>query len=272
MRPSVLIVEDDVATRTLLTVLMERSGFEVDAIGSGSDAITLLSSVKYSALLFDLLLPDTSGQEILAFLEVNDPDMIPHAVVLSSAPARELERVRQRYRDTPVMRKPFDLKDLTGTVLGVATNRGRAPHDMAAEFCRLSIVSGAKAGVILLADSDADRLNLAGSFGYSADVLGEFVHVDADAAYPACNAYRRGTPVWLNSPAVASDQYPEFETLFRTNRSYAIAALPLVRDGIVFGAAGWTFREPRSFTEQEQHRFEVIATILSSELGTRVPA
>src|SRR6476661_956399 len=85
MRPSILVVEDDIATRTLLTVLMERSGFEVDAIGSGSDAVTLLSSVPYSTLLFDLQLPGTSGHEILAFLEVNDPEMIPHAVVVSSS-------------------------------------------------------------------------------------------------------------------------------------------------------------------------------------------
>ena len=272
MRPSVLVVEDDIATRTLLTVLLERSGFDVDAIGSGSDAVTLLSSVRYSTLLFDLQLPDTSGHEILAFLEVRDPEMIPHAVVISSSNPQELERVRQRYPETVVIRKPFDLKDLTDAVSRAATNRDHGPRDLTAEFCRLSIVSGAKAGVVFIADSEAAKLNLVGSFGYSMDVIDQFIPVDANAPYPACNAYRRGAPVWLDSPAAASNEYPDLATVFRTHHSYALAAIPLERDGKVFGAAGWTFREPRRFTEQERHRFEAIATILSSELAARVPA
>lgn len=272
MRPSVLVVEDDIATRTLLTVLMERSGFEADAIGSGSDAVTLLSSVTYSTVLFDLQLPGTSGHEILAFLEVIDPDMIPHVVVVSSAQPQELDRVRRRYPQTAVIRKPFDLNDLMETVGRAARNRAHGVRDIAAEFCRLSIVNGAKAGVVLVADAEADKLNLVRSFGYSDDMVERFAPVDASAPFPACNAYRCGKAVWLKSPAMASTEYPDLETVFRANHSYALAALPLMRDGKVFGAAGWSFRDPRSFTEEERHKFEAIATILSSELSARVPA
>lgn len=272
MRPSLLVVEDDIATRTLLTVLMERSGFEVDAIGSGSDAVTLLSSVTYSTVLFDLQLPGTSGHEILAFLEVNDPDMIPHAVVVSSVQQQELDRVRQRYPHTAVIRKPFDLNELVQMVVRAAQNRDHGVRDIAAEFCRLSIVNGAKAGVLLVADHDADKLHLVRSFGYSADMVDRFVPVDANAPFPACNAYRRGSPVWLDSPTAASSGYPELETVFRANHSHALAAVPLMRDGKAFGAAGWSFRDARRFTEEERHRFEAIATILSSELSTQVSA
>lgn len=272
MRPTVLVVEDDIATRTLLTVLMDRTGFDVDAIGSGSDAITLLSCVRYSSVLFDLQLPDASGHEILAFLEVNNPELLEHAVVVSSAQPQQLEGVRQRYSKTAVLRKPFDLKDLTEAIRRAAENRSHGPRDIAEEFCRLSIVNGAKAGVVLVADSEAERLNLVRSFGYSADLLDRFTPVNADAPYPACNAFRRGAPVWLGTPTAASSEYPDLETVFRANHSYALAAIPLQRDGKVFGAAGWTFREPRPFTEEERHRFEAIATILSSELGARVSA
>ena len=270
MRPSVLVVEDDIATRTLLTVLMERSGFDVDAIGSGSDAVTLLSSVTYSTVMFDLHLPGTSGHEILAFLEVSDPDMIPHAVVVSSVQPRELDAVRQRYPQTAVIRKPFDLNELLQTVVCAAKNRAHGVRDAAAEFCRLSIVNGAKAGVLLVADADAGKLHLVRSFGYSADMVDRFVPVDANAPFPACNAYRHGSPVWLDSPAVASSEYPELETIFRANHSHALAAVPLMRDGKPFGAAGWSFRDARTFTEQERLRFEAIATILSSELSASV--
>lgn len=270
MRPSVLVVEDDNAIRTLLTVLMERSGFDVDAIGSGSDAVTLLSSVRYSAVLFDLQLPGTSGQEILAFLEVTDPDLLPHVVVVSSMQRQELDRVRQRYPQTPVLRKPFDLKELLETVIRATRNRAHGPRDINAEFCRLSIVNGAKAGVILVAGSDAEKLNPVRSFGYSADMVERFAPVAADRPYPACNAYRTGTPVWLNSTLAASSEYPDLAPLFQANHSHALAALPLVRDGKVFGAAGWSFRDPRPFTDDERHRFEAIAAIVSSELQAHV--
>lgn len=266
MRPSVLVVEDDPATRTLLTVLLNRADLTVDAIGSGSDAITLLSSVKYSAVVFDLQLPGTSGHEILAYLEVNDPEMIGHAVVVSSTHPAELARVRERYPQMPVIRKPFELQELTDAVVSAAADHDPGARDIAAEFCRLSIVNGAKGGVFFVADSDAARLNLIGSFGYPAGMIERLLPLDANAGYPACNAYRDGVPVWLNSPEIDSTGYPELENTLRENRSYALAAVPLMRDGKVFGAAGWSFRDPRPFSESERHKFEEIATILSSEL------
>ena len=264
MRPSVLVVEDDIATRTLLTVLLNRAGLDVDAIGSGADAVTLLSAVGYSALLFDLQLPGASGHDILAHLEVNDPEMIAHAVVVSSSTAQELDRVRARYTQTPVIRKPFDLEELTEAVVRAA-DRDHKPRDIAAEFCRLSIVHGAKAGVVLVADSET-QLSVVRSFGYSPDMLERFMPVTADAPYPICAAYRSGSQVWLNSAATAASEYPSLQPVFRANQSYALAAIPLMRDGKPFGAAGWSFRDPRPFSEQERQHFEAIATILASEI------
>jgi CheY-like chemotaxis protein len=265
MRPSVLVVEDDIATRTLLTVLLNRAGLDVDAIGSGADAVTLLSAVSYSALLFDLQLPGASGHDILAHLEANDPETIAHAVVVSSSTPQELDRVRARYAQTPVIRKPFDLEELTAAVVRAA-DRDHRPRDIAAEFCRLSIVNGAKAGVVLVADDDEAQLNVVRSFGYSPDMIERFTPLTTDAPYPICAAYRSGSPVWLNSPVSTTSEYPSLQPLFQDNQSYALAAIPLTRGGKVFGAAGWTFRDARRFSERERQHFEAIATILASEL------
>ena len=156
MRRSVFVVEDDIATRTLLTVLLNRTGLEVDAIGRGTDTVTLLSAVSYSAVLFDLQLPGASGHDILAHLEANDPETIAHSLC---------RRARRRLSTACVR----------------VTRRHRSP-------------------------------------------------------------------------------------VFRANHSFALAAIPLIHDGKVFGAAGWSFRDPRPFSEQERQQFEAIATILASEL------
>jgi len=78
--------------------------------------------------------------EALAFLEVNDPEMIPHVVVVSSARPQDLERVRQRYPDTPVLRKPFDLKDLTVDELTARLHR--LARRTAGPYVRLVASSG----------------------------------------------------------------------------------------------------------------------------------
>lgn len=271
MRPAVLVVEDDPATRTLLTVLLSRVGFDVDVIGSGSDAMTLLSAVNYSALLFDLHLPGSSGHDVLAFLDGKTPDVIPHIVVVSSAPNQELDRVRARYSRINVLRKPFDVQELTDAVLAASADAMPAPRDASAEFCRMSIINGAKAGAVFMPDEDRRNLRVAMSFGYSAEMLERFGSVPCDAAYPACVAYRHGRPLWVSSLDVASAEYPTLAPLLRANQSRALAVLPLITDGRVFGAAGWTFREPRSFTTDEQNRFEDIANFVARELRSAPP-
>ena len=166
-----------------------------------------------------------------------------------------------------MLRKPFDLRELTDAVVRAASDREHGPRTIASEFCRLSIVNGAKAGVVFVADRDAAKLNLIRSFGYSPDMIERFVPIAADAPYPACTAFRCGCQVWLNSPMVATSEYPALSTVWRENHSYAMAALPLMREGKVIGAAGWSFREPRPFSEQERQRFEAIASILSTEFA-----
>ncbi len=267
MSPAVLVVEDDVATRTLLSVVMNRAGFDVDAIGNGADAITLLSLVRYSALVCDLHLPGTSGHDVLAHLETTDPDMLAHTVVVSSTQRLEIDRVRTRYVAARVFRKPFDLEQLTVAVVTAAKDNPCGRRDPAAEFCRKSIVSGAKAGVVFVRDPQDERLSLVRSFGYSSEMIERFVPVLTDSPFPAAVAYRSAAPVWLQSPESLEAQFPALANLWRDTQSYAMAALPLLGDGGAFGAAGWSFRQPRSFSEEERRRFEAIASDLSDEFG-----
>lgn len=263
MRPAVLVVEDDAAIQTLLTVLLNRVGFDVDVIGSGSDAMTLLSAVRYSALLFDLHLPHSSGHDVLEYLDGKTPDVIPHIVVVSSAPNQELDRVRSRYSAINVLRKPFDVQHLTDAVIAAAANSVPVPRDASAEFCRLSIINGAKAGVILTPDAERRNLRVAMSFGHSAEMIERFRSVPCDGPFPACLAFRHGQPVWMAS---LSDEYPMLTPIFQADQSRALAAVPLLANGEIHGAAGWTFREPRSFTAEDRNRFEEIAAFMAKEL------
>ena len=265
MRPTLLVVEDDPATRTLLSVLMHRCGLDADVVSNGNDAVTLLSRVPYAAVLTDLYVPGKSGAELLTFIQANSPELLPHSIVLSSAPRREMDHMAD-FAGVRVMSKPFDLDELTNAVMSAVGGTVPPPLGLGEEFCRRSVLSGAKAGVVFQA-VDRSHLGIAISYGYPPGMISRFTVIDIDAPYPACEAFRRGRGVWLPSWALAGKDYPLLSTVWNENESYALAALPLVKDGTVFGAAGWSFRTPRPFAVAERDRFEEIAAYLSHELA-----
>jgi CheY-like chemotaxis protein len=265
MRPTVLVVEDDAAIRTLLTVLINRAGFDADVIESGSDALTLLSAVQYDALVFDLNLPGKSGQELLARLDDDTPHMLPHVVVVSAVANQELARVHERHAAISILRKPFDLQELTDAVTHAVGDAVPVARDLKAEFCRRSIIAGAKAGAVFTL-ADPHHLTASMHFGYSAEMIDRFAPLRVDSPYPVCVAFRGAHPVWLSVRSM-TDEYPEIFRAARANGSDAIAAVPIRRGGETIGAAGWSFREALSFDEKQRARFEEIAEFLATEIG-----
>ncbi len=77
--------------------------------------------------------------------------------------------------------------------------------------------------------------------------------------YPICMAIRHARPVWLASLSGAQAEYPLLAPIWQSNQSRALAIAPVLREGTIVGAAGWTFREPQRFTESEQRAWMAIA-------------
>ena len=61
----VLIVDDDLAFRTVMAGELTRLGFQVVATGSGEDAIRAVAEREPQFMLLDLQLPDMSGMDVL---------------------------------------------------------------------------------------------------------------------------------------------------------------------------------------------------------------
>jgi two-component system response regulator MprA len=115
---TVLIVEDDEATQHLLMALMERSGFESTVAANGAEAIDLLGTTTYGAIILDLMMPSVGGAEVMDFLqreERRDPVIICTARVNPTAGVPQ-SLVRA------VVQKPFDIDQLVNTVETVTTN------------------------------------------------------------------------------------------------------------------------------------------------------
>jgi PAS domain S-box-containing protein len=61
----VLIVDDHADTRRILSRLLAKCGHEVAAVDSACDALKILDSRRFDALISDIGLPDTSGYELV---------------------------------------------------------------------------------------------------------------------------------------------------------------------------------------------------------------
>jgi len=105
--PAVLIVEDDRVSRKALTMLLSRSGYGVEAVGSAEDALHLANGGRMPRVaLVDVDLPGMSGLDLIARLSASHPDLVPVLVTPSDD-----DRVFQAVRDGGLLyvRKPVDV-------------------------------------------------------------------------------------------------------------------------------------------------------------------
>ena len=265
MKPLALVIENDAGTRKLLDVLLTRSGLEVDLVSTGGDALVLLENAHYDLVLIDLLLPGTSGAQVLEWIACERPQALAKSIVLSSAPEWQLQRVRDLWPAVRVIRKPFELGDVVESAQAIAASRDMRRPSFAEDFCRRSVQAGARAGLIV--KKNAGRVEALHAFGYRPGDVESFFPLPLETPVPICAAIRNAQPVWLASVTMATAEYPLLSPVFAKNESRALAAVPLVHGGETAGAVGWSFREPRLFTDSERQVFIALAAGLSESLG-----
>jgi DNA-binding NtrC family response regulator len=105
-----LIVEDDGAILNLVKIVLEREGFVVEGVKSGSAAIELLASVAYDLLIVDLIMPEIGGEQLLGYLEQAQPKYLRRVIMTTASPGRLSCEFLQRI--CRLLTKPFDIDEL----------------------------------------------------------------------------------------------------------------------------------------------------------------
>lgn len=114
--PRVLIADDDKAITRLLNTILTRNGFAVDIVGNGEDAITLLDTANFAAIILDLMMPRVSGFDVIEHLERTAPDRLTRdVIILTAVSARDLSKLDGRHVFR-IIRKPFDLGEFVAAV------------------------------------------------------------------------------------------------------------------------------------------------------------
>lgn len=129
----ILVVDDDVELRELLTRALERDGHIITAVGTLSDARAALTKDAADVIVLDLSLPDGDGAELCVELRANGSS-IP--VLMLTAHSEIPTRIRSLDAGADdFLGKPFSVAELRARVRALGRRRMASPE-------RLVIVRG----------------------------------------------------------------------------------------------------------------------------------
>lgn len=72
-KPTILIVDDDVAILSVFRKIFQRKGFCVTTAKKGNEAISKISNHKFDVALVDLALPDMEGVQLFPLIKNSSP-------------------------------------------------------------------------------------------------------------------------------------------------------------------------------------------------------
>ena len=109
----ILLAEDDTSMREYLARALTRVGYDVAAVGCGTEAMPLLEAGKYDLLLTDIVMPEMDGIELARRAGEIAPDMRVMFITGFAAVALQGGRTAP---EAKLLSKPFHLKDLVSEV------------------------------------------------------------------------------------------------------------------------------------------------------------
>ena len=133
-----LIVEDELPIRELVSFVCEREGFEVVGAADVGEACAALKARRPDLILLDRMLPDRSGQSWLEDLKKN-PETVGLPVIMLTARGEERDRVEalDAGADDYIV-KPFFPRELVARIRAVLRRQGR--EKVRVERCEENVV------------------------------------------------------------------------------------------------------------------------------------
>ena len=104
----ILLVDDDECLRESFKVILKESDFDVLEAPDGKNALKILQSHPFDAVILDDNLPFIQGSELLGLIRIQNPKI--KIIIMSGLfNAEGIRRIKQQSADL-VLEKPFDLK------------------------------------------------------------------------------------------------------------------------------------------------------------------
>jgi two-component system response regulator AtoC len=127
----VLVVDDEAAIRTGVSLVLSQSNLKVDTAAGGQTALEMLSRRSYGIVLLDIKMPDLDGVEVLKHIRQHYPGT--EVIMITGFPTIQgaVECIKHGAMDYLV--KPFRIDDLEAVVQKALDHLAQRPRKGAAE-------------------------------------------------------------------------------------------------------------------------------------------
>ena len=105
----ILLAEDDESMRVYLARALERSGYEVVAVSTGTQAVPYIDSDRFDLLLTDIVMPEMDGIELAQHAAQVAPET---RIMFITGFAAVTLKAGKAVPQAKVLSKPFHLRDL----------------------------------------------------------------------------------------------------------------------------------------------------------------
>src|SRR2546427_10152273 len=139
----VLVAEDDLGLREVMVLGLQDSGYQVDAVDRGDDAIDQLKWYDYDVAIIDWRMPGAEGIDVVALARRKHRPTALLMLTARDAPARRIRGLDTGADDYLV--KPFDFGELLARVRALQ-RRPRGADEPLLARARIRLDPASRAG------------------------------------------------------------------------------------------------------------------------------
>ena len=106
----IIIVEDEVAVREVLSEYLGRFGYTIDVLGTGREAIAQIQKRRYDVAVVDWRLPGITGRDVILELLSSSPST--RVLVTTGQITHRLKHLAANRSQVQIVPKPFSLRNV----------------------------------------------------------------------------------------------------------------------------------------------------------------
>jgi len=127
----ILIADDDVVMKHLVTSIARKEGYDVVAVDDGREAFRILQSdANFCAAVFDMMMPGLEGLDIIRYMKTEKRLMRIPVMMITSEQSLELMARSFVAGVTVFLPKPFTAEKLQFTLQMLLNGKPAAPRTL----------------------------------------------------------------------------------------------------------------------------------------------
>lgn len=109
----ILIIEDDLTLRNVLSEFLESEGFSVSVASDGEEGLNLINTLTPDIVLLDIILPKKNGFEVLKEVRNNEEkSKVPFILLTNLGSLDDIEKALELGATTYLVKGDYQIKEI----------------------------------------------------------------------------------------------------------------------------------------------------------------